>query len=173
MLFLLFIHLKTNFTSWEFGSPYPTVFLVSSYGFRCLGFLTFAADARDCTRWLYGHRKIVSTESWLLEKNRLLHRGMEWCQYCVWTLYPLSHLLPLNQRSSESLKGFAGVIPCDEAAASGANSRTRRQFQEDCPIRNWLLLPAVRSSWSVGYICHFCLFCWSFRPLAFIIHIFF
>ena len=33
--------------------------------------------ACNCTQGLYGHRKRVCTESWLWEKNPLLHRGLE------------------------------------------------------------------------------------------------
>ena len=33
--------------------------------------------ACNCTQGLYGHRKRVCTESWLWQKNPLLHRGLE------------------------------------------------------------------------------------------------
>ena len=35
------------------------------------------ADASDCTKGLYGHRKRVCTDSWLWEKNHWPHRGLE------------------------------------------------------------------------------------------------
>ena len=34
-------------------------------------------DACDCTWGLHGHRKRVCTESWVCEKNPLLHQGIE------------------------------------------------------------------------------------------------
>ena len=49
-------------------------------GHQCLGALTHAhnyADACNCTRGLYGHRKRVCTENWLGENSPLQHRRLQ------------------------------------------------------------------------------------------------
>ena len=48
------------------------------YGCQCLGFnVCTDVDACDCTRGLYGHRKVVCNKSWLWERNPLPPLGLE------------------------------------------------------------------------------------------------
>ena len=54
----------------------------------------------DCTQGVYGHPKRVCTESWLWDKNPLLHRGLEPASAACWSnaLPTVLHPRPYNDK---------------------------------------------------------------------------
>ena len=100
----------------------------------CIRDRLWHAHRFECMRLhtgVYGHHKRVCNESWLWEKNPLLHQGIKPALAACWSdAVPLSYILTLN-----FLNGFAAVCEAGQTISSaGVCNDCPNDFYQDVTL---------------------------------------